>query len=42
VSLFSGETVRVFKMGKKDDSLTGKIQAAFDFPQVRAVVKDNF
>lgn len=37
VSLFSGETVRVFKMGKKDDSLTGKIQAAFDFPQRQSV-----
>lgn len=37
VSLFSGETVRVFKMGKKDDNLTGKIQAAFDFSQRQSV-----
>lgn len=38
VSLFSGETIRVFRMGKKDENLaTSKIQAAFDFPQKQSV-----
>jgi len=35
VSLHTEETVRVFKLSKKDDSATSSAQVAFDFPQVK-------
>jgi len=34
VSLHTEETVRVFKMSKKEDSATSTAQVAFDFPKV--------
>jgi len=34
VSLHTEETVRVFKMSKKEDSGTSTAQVAFDFPKV--------
>ncbi|ESO04935.1 hypothetical protein HELRODRAFT_99280 [Helobdella robusta] len=33
VTLFSEETIRVYKMAKKEDGTLGKIQSAFDFPE---------
>ena len=42
MSLHTDETVRVFKMSKKGDSVTNTAQVAFDFPKVANIAILHF